>query len=62
MSLEDAALQGLARADALLAQRLQLLVQLPQFGDACGDMADVLVEQSIDLGAIGLWRILESQQ
>ncbi len=51
-----------AYADALFAQHLQLLLQLAQLADASGDMADVLVEQRVDLAALGLRLVLEAQQ
>ena len=50
------------RRRALLAQASQFTFQRSQFPEALRDMADVLVEQMVDLAAIGLRRILEAQQ
>lgn len=52
----------LADTNALLAQRFQLLLQLAQFADTAGDMADVLIKQRADLATLGLRRIFETQQ
>lgn len=46
----------------MLAQRLQLLLEVTQFTDARGDMPDVLCQQRVHLAALGLWIVLESQQ
>lgn len=55
-------MRGVMDADALLAQRLELLFQLAQLADAGGDVADVLVERRVDVAALGLRRVLEVQQ
>ena len=44
------------------AQCPQLHLQEPQLTDARDDMTDVLVQKRIDLAALGLRRILETQQ
>ncbi len=51
-----------SQADALFAQRLELLLQLAQLTDTGGDMPDVLVEQRVDLTALGLRLVFEPQQ
>ena len=47
---------------ASLPQLLQLLLQRTQFLDAPGHMADVFVEQRIDVRTLRRRRILEAQQ
>ena len=60
--IQDAAVRGLPDTGALLAQRFQLLLQLAQLADSGGDMSDVLIEQRVDLAALGLRFVIEAQQ
>ena len=53
---------GIALTRAARPQGPQLGLQGPQFGDPCLDMADVGVQQAIDLGAFGLPGIAEGEQ
>jgi hypothetical protein len=60
--LQDAA--GVRRLGpaALQAQRLQLFFKRLEFGDSRGHVADVVVQQLVDLAAIVLRRVAEFQQ
>lgn len=50
---------GGTRLVAALTQALELLLQLAELLDACGDMADVRVQQGIHIGAVLAGSILE---
>lgn len=60
--LQDAAFGQVARRRAALAQRLQLVAQRLQLLDARADMAQVGVEQRIDLAALRALRVPDRQQ
>ena len=61
-STEDAALvRLLGLRAATRAQQLQIFLQGPQLADPPCDVLDVRVEQRIDLAAILLRRVLETQ-
>lgn len=52
--IEDAAVRRIPRIAALFTQRLQLFLELAQFADAGRNMADVFIEQGIDLATARL--------
>lgn len=60
--IQDAALGHCVRRRAARTQRLEVSFQRAQFAYARGDMADVLVEQRIDLTAVLLGCIAEPDQ
>ena len=53
---------GVLRAKAGFPQMDELLFQLPQLANALGNMADVFIQERIDLLAVLRGRILELQQ
>lgn len=59
---QNPAVACILRHHALLAQPLELLLQPPQFPDPCGDVADVFIEQGVDIPAVLAGRVLEPQQ
>jgi len=61
-SLQDAAISGSLRAVTLGAQGIELDLQTLEFFNALGHMADMLVQQGIDLAAVLLRCIPELQQ
>ena len=60
--VENAAVGGVLRLVALLAQALELLFQQAQPTDARSHMADVRVQQGVDIAAVAGGGILEAQQ
>ena len=52
-ALQDAALLGRALGTAGLAQGLEVFLERAQLADALRDMADVGVEQRVDIAAVG---------
>src|SRR5450830_201247 len=60
--LQNAAILDRLRAVALRAQTLQLRLQFLQLTDALSDVADMLVQQGIDLATVVFRRIAELQQ
>ena len=59
---QDAALFGRLRIGAAFAKYLEVPFERPQFADSLRDVADVLVQQGVDVSAVFPGCVLEAQQ
>ena len=60
--IQDAAARSTMRRAALSPQRAKFAFERVQFADSLRHVSDVLVEQTVDLAAVGLGRVPEPQQ